>query len=155
MLPVFSSWIVWCPVSIGVYLSGRPLAAVAVAAVHVLAEIYVDTMLQSFIPGHSYFVGLSVLLGMMVFGGGGAWTGPLLTGMTATVVDMYRDYIHVAHQQQREVTSFQTDEIGKNLVQKHGITQQTLRSADLAGTRQLKEIQSEHFVQSNGQLVVF
>lgn len=155
MLPIISSWVVWVPVSLGLYFSGSTFYAILLAsgnlpihsililtnipanssamstsplpltayfihsdhasitAVHIFLEVYVDVLILSFIPGNAYFVGLSVVMGIygttcksankeiradnyclyQVFGVGGALGGPLLAGFSATVLDIYRDYV--------------------------------------------------------------
>ncbi len=93
MLPMISSWAVWVPVSLGLYFSGSKIYGIGLAITHILVEMYLDTLILSFIPGNAYFIGLAVVTGCYVFGPGGVLAGPLLAGFSATVLDIYRDYI--------------------------------------------------------------
>ncbi len=71
---------------------GQTINAAGVAAVQLLLLMYVDPLIYSFIPGSSYVVGLSLIMGFYVFGPVGILVGPLLTGITVTVIDIYSEY---------------------------------------------------------------
>lgn len=58
MMPVISSWVIWLPATLILYLQKRMLEAILMAAIHVSANYLLDTAVYSFIPGaNSYFMG--------------------------------------------------------------------------------------------------
>eukprot|EP00742_Colponemidia_sp_Colp-10_P013614 GILJ01015389.1.p1 GENE.GILJ01015389.1~~GILJ01015389.1.p1 ORF type:complete len:631 (+),score=61.89 GILJ01015389.1:66-1895(+) len=98
MLPLLSSWIVWVPATIGLFLSGQNSQALIMGAMHLVTNFYVDGWIYSYIPGHSTVVGMSIILGLYVFGAIGVLMGPLLAGLTVTVFDIYRKYVSMPMQ---------------------------------------------------------
>ena len=58
MMPVITSWVIWLPATLILYLQRRVFEAVLMALVHVSANYLLDTAVYSFIPGaNSYFMG--------------------------------------------------------------------------------------------------
>ena len=53
-----------------------------VALVQLFVRFYLDYLIYEFIPGHSYYVGLSIVAGISVWGALGFVYGPLVCGVT-------------------------------------------------------------------------
>jgi hypothetical protein len=65
-----------------------------VASAHIIATYWGDPLIYSYIPGaNSYFVGLSIVMGITAFGVMGALLGPLIIGTLVTLKDIYISYI--------------------------------------------------------------
>eukprot|EP00474_Spongospora_subterranea_P003574 CRZ04032.1 hypothetical protein [Spongospora subterranea] len=92
IMPIIGSWAIWVPAAIGFAIKASPWRCIVVVVSHLVGDLYVDPAMRSYIPGNSYFVGLSVAMGTFVFGVEGVLVGPLFAGITMTLLDMYRDY---------------------------------------------------------------
>jgi len=93
ILPVISTWIIWAPSTIYFFLCGKYFNAIVIASTHLFATYYVDTVIYSYIPGGNVsIIGLSIVLGVSAFGILGFLVGPLLTGISVTLFDIYRHY---------------------------------------------------------------
>ena len=65
-LPILSSWIIWIPACLWLYMVGRLLESLLVFIAHVAATYWANPLIYSYIPGaNSYFVGLSI--GRVIF----------------------------------------------------------------------------------------
>ncbi len=53
----------------------------------------IDPFIFTFIPGDTFIIGISIVMGVYVFGLLGVIAGPLITGVTCTMFEMYREYI--------------------------------------------------------------
>ncbi len=74
--------------------------------VHVAAT-WVDSLIYMLIPGaNSYFVGLSIVLGVGTFGGMGIVLGPLLIGTLVTMIDIYKDFTLKPRRTETVITSW-------------------------------------------------
>ena len=63
-------------------MSERVGEGVAVALLQLFVRFYLDYLIYEFIPGHSYYVGLSIVAGISVWGALGFVYGPLVCGVT-------------------------------------------------------------------------
>jgi len=88
---VLSSWVVWVPVAAGLGLTGSPMKALLVVTVQLLLMAG-DSLIFSIIPGNSFLVGMSLAMGLYVFGTLGIILGPLLSGFMVTVLEVYISY---------------------------------------------------------------
>lgn len=92
VLPIVSSWIVWVPVAISLFFTGSYISGVVVVVSQVLLQGPVDSAIYSLIPGNAFLVSTSLAMGLYVFGTIGLVMGPLLAGITITVVEIYKTY---------------------------------------------------------------
>lgn len=92
IMPFIGTWVIWVPVSVGYAIHGQHIKAAVVIITQLFGDLYVDAVVRSYIPGNSYFVGLSVAMGGYVFGPEGVLAGPLLAGVSMTLLDIYKDY---------------------------------------------------------------
>ena len=95
MLPIFSSWIIWLPAIGGLAIAGKTLEAGILVVVQLVLVYGIDGWIYSQIPGNASIVGLSLALGVYTFGASGVVLGPLLAGVTMTVLDIYASYQHL------------------------------------------------------------
>lgn len=59
-----------------------------------IAAGWVDSFIYQLIPGaNSYFIGMSIVLGMSTFGGVGILLGPLLVGTLVPVKEIYLAWV--------------------------------------------------------------
>jgi predicted PurR-regulated permease PerM len=93
MLPVFSSWIIWAPVCGGLLLAGQHLSATALCVIHITLTFYVVPLIYSAIPGPSHLIGLSIVFATYQFGFVGVLLGPLLAGISLTLLEIYKNYL--------------------------------------------------------------
>ncbi len=101
MLPVFSSWIVYIPVSLGLYFANENALALVVLLVRMFLCFVIDPFIFTFIPGDTFVIGVAIVMGIYVFGLPGVVAGPLITGVTCTMFEMYREYISLLPSQQQ------------------------------------------------------
>lgn len=92
VLPIVSSWIVWVPVAIGLFFTGNYVTGGIVVVVQVLLQGPVDSAIYGLIPGNTFLVSTSLAMGLYVFGTIGLVMGPLLAGITLTVIEIYKVY---------------------------------------------------------------
>lgn len=63
MFPLISSWVIWLPVTAFLLYTGRIHDSLAVAVPHIFATYVLDSIIFTYIPGDTTYVGLSVFLG--------------------------------------------------------------------------------------------
>ena len=92
--PVVGCSIVWIPATAYLLLAGHVLPAIALALWGTLINTVVDNFLRAYIVGRgaaipAFLVLVSTLGGIAVFGAAGVLIGPLLTGVTIGILDLY------------------------------------------------------------------
>jgi predicted PurR-regulated permease PerM len=96
LIPSIGSGLVWVPVTIGLFLAGRPGAATAMLAIGCFVSL-IDNALRPLLTkyGHLRMHGLllfvAMLGGIAVFGGSGLLLGPLLVRLTIELLTMLRE----------------------------------------------------------------
>jgi len=94
ILPVFSSWLIWLPAAVLLFMQGRYLHAAFIFSSQVGATFFLDPIIYGYIPGaNSYFAGLSVVLGISQFGIAGILLGPLCVVILMTMKEIYLSYM--------------------------------------------------------------
>ncbi len=96
MLPIFSSWIVLIPVATGLAIAGSSFKAILVISVELALQLVIDPAIFNIIKGNTFLVGMSVAMGLYVYGIMGLILGPLLTSLTLTIFNMYTQYQRLA-----------------------------------------------------------
>ncbi|EKE38986.1 hypothetical protein ENU1_145190 [Entamoeba nuttalli P19] len=90
ILPAFSNMIVWLPAGLVLFFQGNTTGMIWFISVHAVTYFIIDGWFYSFIPDIiPYFVGLSVVFGVYVFGITGCVLGPLVFVMTMTLKDIF------------------------------------------------------------------
>jgi predicted PurR-regulated permease PerM len=94
LVPVLSSWLVWVPLAISLYVQGFTLGAAFTALVHLFTGFAIEPAVTRRISGGNPFVvGLSIAFGVYSFGPLGALFSPLAVGLTLTLIELYQVYI--------------------------------------------------------------
>lgn len=93
VLPVVSNWLVWAPVILGLYASGAPYRAAALLVVQLVLKLVVDPFVYALIPGNNFVVGLSLVMGLYVFGPAGVLAGPVVASFSLSLLQVYRGYL--------------------------------------------------------------
>ncbi|MFO0677118.1 MAG: AI-2E family transporter [Polyangiaceae bacterium] len=97
LIPSFGTAIVWVPVALGLGLTGRPGAAIAMAIVGTLVIGSVDNLLRPMFARYgnlklpAFVVTVSMFGGLATFGGLGLLLGPLVARLLKEVLDIGRD----------------------------------------------------------------
>ncbi len=87
-IPTIGTSLIWIPVAAGLALTGRPTAAIALAAVGIFVVGTIDNFLRPVLARwgqlqmHTFLVLVSMLGGLAVFGGAGLIMGPLIIRLT-------------------------------------------------------------------------
>lgn len=92
IIPVASSWLVYAPVCIALYVDGAYSTLACAVTVCMATTWYLTPLLYGAIPAHIYIVGLAIPAGMSAFGPVGVLTGPLLTTSLLTARDIFLEY---------------------------------------------------------------
>ena len=92
--PVLGCAVVWIPAAAFLLLAGHVLPGIALALWGTLISTVVDNFLRAYIVGRggaipAFLVLVSTLGGIAVFGAAGVLIGPVLTGVTIGIFDLY------------------------------------------------------------------
>ncbi len=96
LVPSIGSGLVWAPVAAGLWISGRPGAAIAMVAIGCVVGL-VDNVLRPLLAKygnlrmHGLLLFMAMLGGMAVFGAGGLLLGPLLVRIAIECLRMLRE----------------------------------------------------------------
>jgi predicted PurR-regulated permease PerM len=95
LFPVVGAWLVWGPAAVGLVLSGRPGAAIALVAIGVAIVGSVDNIVRPIMLARAtrmngLLVLISLLGGVQAFGLVGLLLGPLLVSVVLALLAMYR-----------------------------------------------------------------
>ncbi len=97
LIPTIGSALVWVPVSIGLWLSGRTTAAIILVSLGVIVISSVDNFLRPVsarwgkLELNSFLVLFSMLGGVLAVGGWGLVLGPLVIRMTLEALSVLRE----------------------------------------------------------------
>ncbi|ELP89604.1 hypothetical protein EIN_526290 [Entamoeba invadens IP1] len=93
IIPAVSNMVVWLPAGVYLFFQGNTTGMIWFITVHAVTYFVIDGFFYSFIPDIvPYFVGLSVVFGIYVFGTFGCIIGPILLVMTLAVKDIFALY---------------------------------------------------------------
>ena len=92
--PVLGCAIVWIPAAAYLVLSGHTLPGIGLAVWGTLINTVADNLLRAYIVGRgaaipAFLALVSALGGIAVFGASGILIGPVLTGLTVGILDLY------------------------------------------------------------------
>jgi len=95
IIPLIGPWLVWIPVNIYLFLTGRTGAAFGLLIYGLIAISWLDTLIRPLIVSkkteiNSAIVIIGMIGGLFVFGVLGLILGPLILGYVLLVVDIYR-----------------------------------------------------------------
>lgn len=100
ILPLFGSWLIWLPASLYLAFDDRWSEAVSSSSLQLtfsllhIAAGWFDSFIYQLIPGaNSYFIGMSIVLGVSTFGAVGIILGPLLVGTLVPVKEIYLAWV--------------------------------------------------------------
>jgi predicted PurR-regulated permease PerM len=99
LLPIVGAWLVWVPLSLGLFLFGNQEAALATALLGVLfLTLLPDIVIRPYISGkkgktHPFVVLLGFVCGPLVFGAMGLIIGPAILGLFKATLDTYKNKI--------------------------------------------------------------
>ncbi|HWU25064.1 MAG TPA: AI-2E family transporter [Rhizomicrobium sp.] len=92
--PVLGCAVVWIPAAAYLMLTGQMMAGIEIALWGTLINAVVDNFLRAYIVGRggaipAFLALVSTLGGIAVFGASGILIGPVLTGVTIGILDLY------------------------------------------------------------------
>ena len=95
ILPLIGPWLIWVPVNIYLFTSGRTEAGIGLLIYGLLIISWLDTVIRSMIVSrraeiNSAIVIIGMLGGVFVFGILGFIIGPLVLGYVLLVIELYR-----------------------------------------------------------------
>lgn len=120
LLPVIGPPVVWIPAAIILLIQGQIWQGVFLIAWGVLVVAQVDNFIRPKLIGnradiHPVFVLIGVLGGIFAFGFMGLFLGPLLVGLTVSILKVWeRDYLHPEMHGTGDPTPKQTAKKGKD-----------------------------------------
>ncbi len=95
IIPLIGPWLVWIPVDIYLFLTGRTGTAFGLLIYGIIAISWLDTLIRPLIVSkkteiNSAIVIIGMIGGLFVFGVLGLILGPLILGYVLLVIDIYR-----------------------------------------------------------------
>ena len=95
MLPVIGPWLIWVPVCIFLFISGRPFAAIGLLVYGAVIVSWIDTIVRQIIVSKRTKINQAAILvsmigGLLVFGIIGLILGPLIISYLLLLIEIYR-----------------------------------------------------------------
>ncbi len=95
VLPVIGPWLIWVPVSIFLFISGRPFAAIGLLIYGSVIVSWIDTIIRQIIVSKKTNINQAVILvsmigGLLVFGFLGLILGPLIISYLILLIEIYK-----------------------------------------------------------------
>jgi predicted PurR-regulated permease PerM len=95
IIPLIGPWLVWIPIDIYLFISGRTGAGLGLLIYGLIAISWLDTLIRPIIVSkrteiNSAIVIIGMIGGLFVFGVLGLILGPLILGYVLLVIDIYR-----------------------------------------------------------------
>jgi hypothetical protein len=93
LVPVLSSWLIWFPAGVLLYLTGDVRGSLVVFVSHIGTVALADPWILGAVPGGGHHTtGLSLALGVYTFGPIGVIAGPLLVALSLSLREIYAVY---------------------------------------------------------------
>lgn len=92
ILPFMSPTIIWLPLCFALLLSNQLLQALTISITQIVLSYVVEPQLLSRVDSNSLIIGPSVVLGVLCFGANGIIVGPLLVGLSVTILEIFLHY---------------------------------------------------------------
>jgi len=95
ILPIIGPWLVWIPVDVYLFVSGRTGAAIGLLVYGVIVITWIDALIRPYIVSRKTKISSAIILigmigGLIVFGILGLIIGPLILAYLLLILDAYR-----------------------------------------------------------------